>query len=228
MGDNTVNFCGTAGGVMNNGVALPVNMVDMTNLWRRDFNDAILYYATIVGGQKNTVHKEFGTVVGGYNNYAAAESTTVVGGFKNKAYSNYATVIGGFMNQASGRFATVLGGSRNYARGRFSFAAGFMADATKDNSAAFGFTSDGSTCATRSEEQVAVCADVITINGHDVFGMMNEYKRKLVVDSVESNAKEMSELKSILDSQEKRMAAQDKLLHELSLALEGFSAQLDK
>jgi len=133
------------------------------------------------------------------------------------------------MNQASGRFSTVLGGSRNYARGRFSFATGFLADASKDNSAAFGFLDDGSgtSCPARRENEVAVCADVLTINGHDVFGMKNEYKRKLAVDSAESNTKEAAELRTVLDAQAKRMAEQEKLLHQLATALERFSAQLE-
>ncbi len=230
MGENTANFCGVAGGVMTNGVTVPINMVDMTNFWRRNPNGAVLYYACIVGGQHNTVHEEYATVIGGYGNYAAEESTTVGGGFKNKAFSNYATVIGGFMNQASGRFSTVLGGSQNYARGRFAFAAGFLADATKDYSAAFGFRGNGDDaekCATRLASEVAICADVVTINGEDVLGMKETRGRELAWEASEGDAKEMSELRGVMEAQAKRMAAQDKLLHELSVALDALSVRLE-
>jgi hypothetical protein len=229
MGDYTFNFCGAADSVLNNGNVLPINMVDMTNLWRRDADDNVLYYATIVGGQYNTVHDEYAVVLGGYKNYASAEHSTIVGGYKNKAYSNYATVLGGFMNQASGRFATVLGGSRNYARGRFSFAAGFNGDATKDYSAVFAFKGDdiNDKCTTRSESQIAICADVVTINGVDVLGMMDGTRRLEAANLKEENAKELVVLQDVLNSQAKRMSEQDKLLHQLRAVLESYSVMFE-
>merc|ERR1719440_2044736 len=102
------------------------------------------------------------------------------------------------MNQASGRFATVLGGSRNYARGRFSFAAGFKGDDINDK------------CTTRSESQIAICADVVTINGVDVLGMMDGTRRLEAANLKEENAKELVVLQDVLNSQAKRMSEQDK------------------
>jgi hypothetical protein len=72
------------------------------------------FYASVGGGQGNTVNNTYAVVDGGFGNTAGYEA--VVGGGQN--------------NTASGQQSTVPGGNNNLASGNFSFAAGDMAQAT--------------------------------------------------------------------------------------------------
>lgn len=104
-------------------------------------------YATIAGGENNSVSGDHGTVAGGYGNEARGLASVVGGGQYNKAREQGAVIAGGLTNEAldaysavaggSGNtarfFAAVAGGSGNQATGNYSFVAAGQSNAANGN-----------------------------------------------------------------------------------------------
>eukprot|EP00750_Incisomonas_marina_P000307 INCI1023.1.p1 GENE.INCI1023.1~~INCI1023.1.p1 ORF type:complete len:237 (-),score=41.34 INCI1023.1:157-867(-) len=111
----------------------------------------------------------FGFIGGGFQNSVTGTFGVATGGYRARAFDNYASVAGGFKHDAFARFSSVAGGARNTARGRFSLATGYKGDAMKDFTAAFGFS--GETCATRSPNSMAFCAESIKFNEHELLDL---------------------------------------------------------
>ncbi len=130
------------------------------------------------------------------------------------------------MNQASGRFASVAGGSQNFAKGRFSFAAGYYASAAHMNSAALSFTGvTQQTCETQWDNEFALCADKVTINGQELFpelsrgrALAEETEGAAALEAAATN-KKLAELRAMVGSQEKTLEAREKLIAELQHAV---------
>lgn len=75
-------------------------------------------YATIGGGESNSIHANFSTIGGGVGNTAATGLYgTIGGGVGNLTLDDYATVNGGWGNTASGEASFVGGGIGNEAAG---------------------------------------------------------------------------------------------------------------
>lgn len=101
-------------------------------------------YAIVGGGYRNTANNLYATVGGGYINTAPGERTTVGGGANNNASGDGATVGGGYQNTASGFASTVSGGEKNFVAGDRAAILGGYADTitnTADYSYLFGIKS---------------------------------------------------------------------------------------
>ena len=159
-----------------------------------DSNDVLGTYGIIIGGYSNdlepdTVYaavgagkhnqvigdSQFSTIGGGLNNIVNADYGSVTGGWKNKCYSNYCSIGGGFSHKVSARFGTILGGSKNTVTGRFGVAAGISATASKDYSAAFGFT--GEVCSNSEAKTVKICAESFKFNDFEVTDLAPSRRR---------------------------------------------------
>jgi trimeric autotransporter adhesin len=90
--------------------------------------------ATVGGGWSNLASGGYGTIAGGFDNSATGVRSTIGGGESNTTSGAHSTVGGGGANTASGDFSVVPGGLFNIAEGRYSFAAGRLAEATRDGS----------------------------------------------------------------------------------------------
>ncbi len=130
------------------------------------------------------------------------------------------------MNQASGRFASVAGGSQNFAKGRFSLAAGYYASAAHMNSASLSFTGKTQTaCETQWDNEFAMCADKVTINGQELFPELSrgralaEASEGAAAVEAEATGKKLAELRALVGSQEKALEAREKLIAELQHAV---------
>merc|ERR1712167_96455 len=123
------------------------------------------------------------------------------------------------MNQANGRFATVGGGSKNFARGRFSLALGYQADAVQMHSAALSFGGSDSSCTTTYENEFAMCADKVTINGQELFPTSRRLVEEETEKLGEENQKKIAALREMTGAQEKTILARDKLIGELQAAI---------
>jgi hypothetical protein len=210
QGSYTVNLCTTSGGLYNNGEELKEKSVDSSNV----FKSAVK--SSLGGGYQNSVIGDYATIGGGSNNRAGGDYAAVGGGYKSKANSNYALVLGGFQGQSNGRFGMVAGGSKNLARGRFSMALGFSGDASGDYSAALSFNG-GDTCETSYDNEFAICADKVTVNGLELF----PYSRRTLemqeqADHMgDENSKKLDALREMTAAQEKSIEAREKLIGEL-------------
>jgi hypothetical protein len=110
--------------------------------------------ATISGGgnpfNPNEITANYATISGGQGNTVAGNGATVGGGGNNDAGGEHATIGGGSVNEANGEYATIAGGIFNRANGDFSMAAGARATALHegtfvwaDNSSVNSFSSTG-------------------------------------------------------------------------------------
>lgn len=87
-------------------------------------------YATIAGGNFNSVNHDLATVGGGQNNTATNDVATVAGGQNNTASGYAATAGGGVGNIANATDATIAGGNNNVASGNNSTVAGGQTNTT--------------------------------------------------------------------------------------------------
>ncbi|MHC5054991.1 MAG: hypothetical protein ACYTKD_09785 [Planctomycetota bacterium] len=117
----------TISGGRNNVTAGAANYAAIGGGWQNWVNSVA--FATIAGGNDNTVLALGGTVGGGGSNGAFGQFSTVGGGASNDASGDRATVAGGQGSTASGYASTVPGGANNIAAGDYSFAAGRRAKA---------------------------------------------------------------------------------------------------
>lgn len=218
MGEGTVNICTKVGGLFSNGVALPLSKVHNSNEFVNDQDGNWVEYATILGGQFNTVFGEYSTVGGGYKNAVSGMYGTVTGGSMNNIVANYGTITGGFKNRVAARFATVLGGSHNSAFGRYSVAGGSKANAWDDNSMALGFSDDF--CNAHGDNEISMCADSIQVNGNELLDFFYE-RREL--EEAQTGVLEHEKLESSttakLDGHAARIAEHGKLMSELDVQL---------
>jgi len=219
IGPNTINICTDDGGMFSNGEPVGSNPIDDSNSMKTEYiTGNTLSYATVNGGYKNTASAEYATVAGGRLNRAQGTYSFVGGGYANKVLSNYGTIGGGFKNMVQGRFGTVIGGSRSTASGRFSVAAGFAAVANEDYSAAFGFDPN-SICTVDSQNHVAFCAELFTINDADVFDMSRR-RRELSEEhykSTDSDAKLIDEMIATAQQHEKIGTESEALISKLQV-----------
>jgi hypothetical protein len=177
-------------------------------------------WAALGGGQMNTATGEYATVVGGKQNIALGDYSFAGGGYRSFALANYATVSGGLRNKANSRFATVVGGSSNTAGGRFSFAAGYMAIAPYDYSAAFAFgnpNSDDGKCVAPSKNSIQFCTEKFWMNGQDLVARIAEQRR--LSEGVDSRLKAISAQATSIAEQDALLAEQRKQISSLQKVL---------
>jgi hypothetical protein len=218
-GPNTINVCTDDGGMFSNGEPVGSNPVDESNSMKTEYStENTLYYASVSGGYKNTASGEYATVGGGRINRAQGTYSFVGGGYANKIFSNYGTIGGGFKNVVQGRFGTVIGGSRSTASGRFSVAVGFAAVASEDYSASFGFDPTA-LCTVEGKNEVAFCANLLTINDNDIFDMSRR-RRELSEEhykGTDSDAKLIDGMIATAQQYEKVAIDSEALLTELQV-----------
>jgi hypothetical protein len=75
------------------------------------------YFATIAGGNNNTITNEGAFIGGGLQNIAGGQHSTVSGGWSNTASGQWAGVVSGVSNNASGQASIITGGGWNIAPG---------------------------------------------------------------------------------------------------------------
>ena len=130
-------------------------------------------YATVGGGQQNSVSATYATVGGGWGNAASGEDATIGGGYYNAASGGDATIGGGFNNLASASCATVGGGLGNTASGEHTAIGGGYTNTASGDSATVGGGEDNEASADHATVgggiTNTVSAEFATVGG----GMMN-------------------------------------------------------
>ncbi len=72
-------------------------------------------YASMGGGDTNSISKDYATIGGGYRNIASGTYSYIGGGDRNTASGSYSVIGGGFINSASGNYSAIAGGRSNQA-----------------------------------------------------------------------------------------------------------------
>ena len=131
-------------------------------------------YATIAGGNGNTVVAEGGTIAGGRSNIVSGYAAFIGGGGAisdgttggtyvlydgNKASGDYSGIVSGHNNTASGDYSFVAACDTCAASGYSSVAMGVGSSATHNNSAVLGFSSSGPNCSSADTGTINLCTD---------------------------------------------------------------------
>jgi hypothetical protein len=126
-------------------------------------------YATIGGGQGNSVEANAAVISGGMQNRVAGSRATIGGGLQNEALSHYSTIAGGRNNTGTNYAATLGGGEDNTASGILSTVGGGEGNVAegphstvpggKDNRASGSFSFAAGRQATAAHEGAFVWAD---------------------------------------------------------------------